>query len=120
MLCAITLLHPNETNHALNKLYHASFVERKHIVSQDILANLLSTMFGEQGTKEIIAKVICATPNNFHLLIRRFMQSTSDEVKKLLTSNTEKALQEGCFGLPYFIGMSTLWSLAIFESNLSL
>lgn len=31
-------------------------------------------------------------------------QSTSTEVKQLLTANTDKALEEGAFGLPYFIG----------------
>ena len=31
---------------------------------------------------------------------------TSPEVKKLLTENTERAVEEGAFGLPYFIGVS--------------
>lgn len=27
-----------------------------------------------------------------------------DEVKKVLTQNTEKAFKDGAFGLPYFVG----------------
>lgn len=39
------------------------------------------------------------------LLRSWFAQSTSDEAKKLLSANTNKALEEGAFGLPWFVGM---------------
>ena len=32
------------------------------------------------------------------------LQSTSDEVKKLLTVKTDEALAEGSFGLPWYAG----------------
>jgi len=32
-------------------------------------------------------------------------QSKGDEAKKLLFANTDKALEEGAFGLPWFVGM---------------
>ena len=32
------------------------------------------------------------------------LQSTSDEVKKLLTAKTDEALAEGSFGLPWYAG----------------
>ena len=31
---------------------------------------------------------------------------TSPEVKKLLTENTQRAVEEGAFGLPYYVGAS--------------
>ena len=34
----------------------------------------------------------------------RSLQSTSDEVKKLLTAKTDEALAEGSFGLPWYAG----------------
>lgn len=41
----------------LEVLYHASFAEHKDIVSKDVLSALLTTVLGEDGSKEIIAKV---------------------------------------------------------------
>ena len=32
------------------------------------------------------------------------LQSTSDEVKKLLIARTDEALAEGSFGLPWYVG----------------
>ena len=32
------------------------------------------------------------------------LQSTSDEIKKLLTARTDEALAEGSFGLPWYAG----------------
>ena len=32
------------------------------------------------------------------------LQSTSDEIKKLLTAKTDEALAEGSFGLPWYAG----------------
>lgn len=32
------------------------------------------------------------------------LQSTSDEIKKRLTANTDEALAEGSFGLPWYAG----------------
>jgi hypothetical protein len=31
-------------------------------------------------------------------------RTKTDEVKKVLTQNTDKAFQDGAFGLPYFVG----------------
>jgi 2-hydroxychromene-2-carboxylate isomerase len=33
-------------------------------------------------------------------------RTKSDEVKKLLSTNTDKAFQDGAFGLPWFTGTS--------------
>lgn len=32
------------------------------------------------------------------------MQSTSDEVKQILTAKTDEVLAEGSFGLPWYVG----------------
>lgn len=34
--------------------------------------------------------------------------SKSDEVKKALTGNTDRAFEEGAFGLPWFVGESSI------------
>ena len=38
-------------------------------------------------------------------------QRTGPEVKQLCTKNTEQALAEGAFGLPYFVGLYLLLTL---------
>lgn len=54
-------------------------------------------------------------PENLQALVRTIVGSDeeakmvidrtkSDEVKKLLSANTEKAFADGAFGLPYFVG----------------
>ena len=36
---------------------------------------------------------------------KRVLEKTkTDEVKKVLTSNTDQAFKDGAFGLPYFVG----------------
>lgn len=51
------LLHPEEVNASLKALYHASFAEHKDIVSKDVLSEILATVHGESGSKDIMAKV---------------------------------------------------------------
>lgn len=36
------------------------------------------------------------------------MQSTSDEVKRELTARTDEVISKGSFGLPWYIGGSSL------------
>lgn len=54
-------------------------------------------------------------PENIHAMVSTIVGSSeeakkvidrtkSDEVKKLLSANTEKAFADGAFGLPYFVG----------------
>lgn len=66
---------------------------------------ILEKIFGEEQTTEILAKVcikVARIPAFKLTLIS--LQSTSEEVKKLLTANTEEALAEGSFGLPWYVG----------------
>ena len=47
-------------------------------------------------------------------------QSTSDEVKKLLTANTDRALADGAFGMPYFVGKwDESWSRRVIQVSVT-
>lgn len=35
------------------------------------------------------------------------LQSTTDEVKKALSANTDQALEDGAFGLPWFVATNS-------------
>ena len=56
-LCAITLLDPRSLTPTLEVLFNASFVDRKDVVSKDILLDLLATVHGKRLANEIIEKV---------------------------------------------------------------
>ncbi|KAI9818110.1 MAG: hypothetical protein M1827_000735 [Pycnora praestabilis] len=84
-LCALTLTNPERLIETTAALYKELWVERKVIHKPDALLSILQRVLGEAEGKATMEK------------------STSDEAKKLLTANTEKALQQGCFGLPWFI-----------------
>ncbi len=65
---------------------------------------IFEKIFGEEQTKEILTKVgieLLDTCIQFGLTS---LQSTSDEVKKLLIAKTDEALAEGSFGLPWYVG----------------
>ena len=57
-LCAITLLNPQRLTPTLRVLFNASFVDRKDVVSKDILLDLLATIHGVTLANEIIEKVL--------------------------------------------------------------
>lgn len=42
--------------------------------------------------------------NNMAVKLTLPTQSKTDEIKKLLTANTDEALAEGSFGLPWYVG----------------
>ena len=56
-LCAIMLLTPEKLQETIALLYHASFVEHRDVVDKDTLFALLTRVQGEDGAKDIIAKV---------------------------------------------------------------
>ena len=44
-------------------------------------------------------------------------RTKTDEVKKVLTRNTDKAFQDGAFGLPYFVGKCSITSSGRNKTN---
>ena len=111
-LCAVELLFPQQIEATLKVLYHAFFVEHRDVTSNDILSELLTAVHGAHKSNEIIAKVSSDLIEPDVIRAKHFeLQSTSDEAKRLLSKNTEQALQDGSFGLPYFVGMSSSQSV---------
>ena len=106
-LCAVELLFPQQIEATLKVLYHAFFVEHRDVTSNDILSELLTVVHGAHKSNEIIAKVSSDLEPDVFCAKHFELQSTSDEAKRLLLKNTEQALQDGSFGLPYFVGMSS-------------
>lgn len=84
-LTVVALRHPESLADTLAAIYHASFAEQKEVHTPESLMPIFEKIFGEEGTKEILAK------------------STTDEAKELLTAKTEEALAEGSFGLPWYV-----------------
>ncbi|MCJ1366304.1 hypothetical protein MMC16_005432 [Acarospora aff. strigata] len=84
-LCALTLVAPEKLSDTLSALYHAFWVERKAVQKPEELKPILEKTLGDNLAREILGK------------------STSDEAKKLLSANTDNALEEGAFGLPWFV-----------------
>ncbi|KAI9739628.1 MAG: hypothetical protein M1834_006346 [Cirrosporium novae-zelandiae] len=84
-LCAVAITVPAKLSDAISSFYHAYWVERKPIDDLTVIEAALGKVLGKDLTQETMAKIV--TP----------------EIKKHLQSNTDKALAEGAFGLPYFV-----------------
>ena len=53
----MTLFSPEQLVPTLKALYYATFVKHQDIVSEDCLFNVLSTVHGDQRSKDILTKV---------------------------------------------------------------
>lgn len=92
-LCAITLLHPGKEGQgrlttALDELYREFWVNHKKTNEKDVLAEILERVFGKEETKRVLEMV-------------------GKEGKELLAKNTDKALADGAFGLPWFVATNS-------------
>ncbi|KAI9877500.1 MAG: hypothetical protein M1830_003761 [Pleopsidium flavum] len=85
VLCALVLMAPDKILETLSALYQAFWVDRKAIQKPAHLLPVLERVLGEKMAKEVMER------------------SNSAEAKKLLSANSEKALEEGAFGLPWFV-----------------
>ena len=88
-LCALTVLNPGKEGQpklikALDALFHAFWVEHKKTYEKEVLIAVLNEVLG----KEEAGKVMGMVPK---------------EGKEVLNKNTDKALADGAFGLPYFV-----------------
>lgn len=86
-LCAISQLYPSKLTSAFEALYHAFWVEGKTINQADIISAALSSHadFSKDEVEAVMGKI--ADP----------------QVKKMLSANSEQAMEEGAFGLPWFV-----------------
>ncbi|QIX01294.1 hypothetical protein AMS68_006811 [Peltaster fructicola] len=84
-LCAIKAKHPDKLSAAFVELYNALWLDLKPVGKAEVFAQYLNRIFSESEVKEIVE------------------MSSQPEIKKQLVDNTDYALKEGCFGLPYYI-----------------
>ncbi|SLM34514.1 2-hydroxychromene-2-carboxylate isomerase [Lasallia pustulata] len=88
-LCALSQIAPEKVPDAIAALYHAFWVEGQKIEKPDVIEAVLGKAF----TSDLAKRVMEAT--------------TSTEVKQLLIANTEKAVKDGAFGLPWFVATNS-------------
>ncbi|EMC91239.1 hypothetical protein BAUCODRAFT_319300 [Baudoinia panamericana UAMH 10762] len=84
-LCAVVLHQPAKLDACIEALYNTFWIERKPIKDAAVVTAALATVLGEAEAKRMLEK------------------AGSPEVKKLLTDNSNLAIDEGAFGLPYFV-----------------
>ncbi|PMD65251.1 HCCA isomerase/glutathione S-transferase kappa [Hyaloscypha bicolor E] len=88
-LCALTILYPGSQGQgklmkALDALYPAYWVEHKKTNEREVLAEILGKVLGEEDAGKA-------------------MKMAGKEGKELLGENTDRALADGAFGLPWFV-----------------
>jgi 2-hydroxychromene-2-carboxylate isomerase len=86
-LCSLSLSHPDSLPQALSLFWENTWVHWNEPLKPENLHAMVSTTVGsDEEAKKVIER------------------TKSEEVKKLLSGNTESAFGEGAFGLPYFVG----------------
>jgi len=80
--------HPNKLEDAFSALFTSFFVERRPVEKPEVTQEILAKLIGKDQAAAIIEK------------------SQTPEVKKLLAVNTERALADGAFGLPWFTAVN--------------
>ena len=88
-LCAVSLLHPNKLTECFEAIYQAVWVEGQTISKPDVFGAVLLRVLGEAKGKDVLAAAGKA------------------ESKKLLADNTDLAVKEGAFGLPWFVATNS-------------
>lgn len=85
-LCYIEETQPGKLPEAIDALYKAFWVDGKTpIAKPDVITEALTPVFGKEGVQEIMKG------------------STGDVAKAKLKDNTDKAIKNGAFGLPWFV-----------------
>lgn len=88
-LCAIEQSHPEKLSDCFAALYQAFWVEAQTIGKPEIFGPVLAKVLGEDGAKEIVEA------------------SKGPEAKKKLSENSDLAMGEGAFGLPWFVATNS-------------
>ncbi|KAK3691703.1 hypothetical protein LTR37_018496 [Vermiconidia calcicola] len=84
-LCAIEMSQPEKLTDCFDALYQAFWVENQTIGKPEVIAPVLTKALGEKDAKSIMEKM------------------SSAEAKKRLSENSDAAMAEGAFGLPWFV-----------------
>ena len=88
-LCAVSLLHPEKLTACFEALYQAFWVEGQTISKAEVFGPVLLSVLGNDKGKEVLAA------------------AGGVEAKKLLADNTDLAVREGAFGLPWFVATNS-------------
>jgi hypothetical protein len=88
-LCAIEASQPDRIADCFTALYQAFWVEGKTIGKPEVFGPVLAKVIGEDGAKAAIEKM------------------GQPEAKKRLSENSDKAMEEGAFGLPWFVATNS-------------
>lgn len=79
--------HPQSLESAIDLFYQNTWVQWSEPTKPENLRAILRTLVGsEEAAKDVLERAQTA------------------EVKSVLAGNTEKAFEDGAFGLPYFVG----------------
>ncbi|KAF2740485.1 HCCA isomerase/glutathione S-transferase kappa [Polyplosphaeria fusca] len=89
-LASLSISHPTSVVSAISLFFQNFWVHYSEPTKPDNLIAIIKTIVG--GDEEA-AKVV--------------ERSTSDQVKKLLSANTQKAFDDGAFGLPWFVATNS-------------
>ncbi|EKD12264.1 uncharacterized protein L3040_000266 [Drepanopeziza brunnea f. sp. 'multigermtubi'] len=92
-LCALIILHPGDEGQdvlakALEALCRAYWVDKRKTFERDVLVEVLAETFGGEEAEKVMA-------------------TAGQEGKALLAKNSEQAVTEGAFGLPYFVATNS-------------
>lgn len=87
VLASISLYHPQSLPGAISLFYQNFWAHYNEPTKPEVMLGIVNTILGnEEDARKVVEK------------------SKSDEVKKKLTADTQKAFSAGAFGLPWFIG----------------
>lgn len=84
-LCAVEISQPEKLTDCFAALYHAFWVEGQTIGKPEVISPVLAKVLGDADAKKIMDKI------------------GSPEAKERLSKNSDKAMGEGAFGLPWFV-----------------
>lgn len=106
-LCAITILHPGAEGQqtlikCLDALFHAYWVERKPTNEKGVLAEELSRVLGPDETEKGGYSAVSPWPGR-KLTASIVLEVAGKEGKEVLVKNTDRALADEAFGLPWFV-----------------
>lgn len=104
-LCALTASNPNQEKlcQSLDALFKAFWLDRQPTHQPEVMQQVLKQVLGEEetvkGTPPVRYRLWKAfSLNDLHTAIER----ANNEGKTLLLQNTDKAYDDGAFGLPWF------------------
>ena len=83
------MLHAAKLPDSFGALYQAFWVEGQPIKDVGTISSALTKVLGEAEAKQVMEKM------------------GSPEAKKKLSENSDWALEEGCFGLPWFLATNS-------------